>query len=701
MAQPRTAPRKKRKYHKEHSKRSLTKRATDRASRLENIEAAVAWCKRTGKGAKAAVKTKKFPGVSYNHVHPRLKGRRSLPSSDPRSQPTQIMTDTERKQVAKWIMECADGGKPRYRVDITKKIKEILRYRKASNKKRKHGKGTIKLNRNEREVLASSETELSSTFFSHFYAWCQARDIGINEGTPKTAEVKRVEKMTEATVKRHFSGKYGLEVELIAAGVMDADSKEIIDLRRLLNCDETPQPADVAQRGKRKKAAKRKGKAVKAPRNINRESITVTMCWDASGHNYGPQIVIKRKTLSESYATEAPNGARQFDDATDVVRQQSRYLSLARTAEGMQTAESFIDYLECIDKQITARSDAEVAAGGEPIERPVVLMLDNHASRFSAEVLEAAGQAQSRLGMRLFTEEPNTSHFLQPLDQYNSKFHRAYNKAKDAYKEAYAAKYKNDDGTPAECSIGLKEFLAILGGDDDLGLPGMWFTWADPFDIVTAFRKVGIAGRKLVPELIDRTDFLPEAPSSAEGSPEPKKRARDVAKTPEGMVSGSVESERAKVKSLLEYAEQLEKQLDAPFDPEAAGLLAPERIPDRKRKDGKKRSRLSDMSGSVTLRNVLGEKRARDEEDQAAADAAKAKRAAIAAKKDAVAREQAEKIRGFEACEKRCTCGRRSQVCPYAKWVRCPTCGPKPGVCKARACVAARKPLLLTYNSRT
>jgi len=230
MAQPRTARRKKRAYHTDHTKKDLAKRAADRASLLENIEAAVAWCKRTGKGAKAAEKTKKFPGVTYNHVHPRLKGKRSLPSTEPRCQPTQIMTDIERKQLAKWIMECADGGKPRYRVDITKKITEILRYRKAVNKKRKHGKGTIKLNRNEREVLALSETELSSTFFSQFYAWCQARGIMVNEGTPKTAEVKRAEKMTEATVDRHFSGKYGLAAELVDAGVMDKDSKEIIDI---------------------------------------------------------------------------------------------------------------------------------------------------------------------------------------------------------------------------------------------------------------------------------------------------------------------------------------------------------------------------------------------------------------------------------------------------------------------------------------
>ena len=33
-----------------------------------------------------------------------------------------------------------------------------------------------------------------------------------------------------------------------------------------------------------------------------------------------------------------------------------------------------------------------------------------------------------------------------------------------------------------------------------------------------------------------------------------------------------------------------------------------------------------------------------------------------------------------------------------AGWKRCPTCGPKKGLCKVRACKAAREPLMLGYN---
>jgi hypothetical protein len=48
----------------------------------------------------------------------------------------------------------------------------------------------------------------------------------------------------------------------------------------------------------------------------------------------------------------------------------------------------------------------------------------------------------------------------------------------------------------------------VLGGCAELGLPGMWFTWADPFDIITAWRRVGVAGNVLAPELIDRSEFF-------------------------------------------------------------------------------------------------------------------------------------------------------------------------------------------------
>ena len=92
--------------------------------------------------------------------------------------------------------------------------------------------------------------------------------------------------------------------------------------------------------------------------------------------------------------------------------------------------------------------------------RPVTLALDNHASRFSQQILDAAHGEASKYGIRLFTEEQGTSGFLHALDQYNSNFHRCYNKARDAYKNAYFAHH--DGARAIGGSVGL--WLSSEGG---------------------------------------------------------------------------------------------------------------------------------------------------------------------------------------------------------------------------------------------
>ncbi len=83
--------------------------------------------------------------------------------------------------------------------------------------------------------------------------------------------------------------------------------------------------------------------------------------------------------------------------------------------------------------------------------------------------------------------------------------------------------------------------------------------------------------------------------------------------------------------------------------------------------------------------------------------AAAAKEEKARAKAEAKAAEEAEAARlvaAFELCEHGCVRGCGAVPCPMATWKRCPACGPKSSLCKVRACVAARKPLLLGYNGR-
>eukprot|EP00966_Prymnesium_polylepis_P266606 6159323-Prymnesium_polylepis.1 len=225
----------------------------------------------------------------------------------------------------------------------------------------------------------------------------------------------------------------------------------------------------------------------------------------------------------------------------------------------------------------------------------------------------------------MFTEEAGTSGFLQWLDQYNSKFHRYYNKGRDVYKEAYVARYNEP------CTFGLIEFLKVLAGDAELDVPGMWFSWADPYDVVTAWRKVGIAGNVLKPELIDRSEFIDQpavaATPMATTAPEAATTAPDNGGGDPSSDTEAIESERAKVQRLREYAEELEAERDAPFDHVAAGVLVPTAVTRRDtQRTGPGRKRLNELHGSVTMRGVGNEAKKRNTEAAAIAQAAQDKK---------------------------------------------------------------------------
>ena len=45
----------------------------------------------------------------------------------------------------------------------------------------------------------------------------------------------------------------------------------------------------------------------------NKETVSVNMTWGLSGHNYGVQLVLKRKEITEDLAVDAPRHARAFE----------------------------------------------------------------------------------------------------------------------------------------------------------------------------------------------------------------------------------------------------------------------------------------------------------------------------------------------------------------------------------------------------
>ena len=72
---------------------------------------------------------------------------------------------------------------------MSAKIKEMLRARHASNKRRKWRSGCIRLNDQEVAVVQSREPRLAKTFFERFYPWCRAHGIEIEEGVERSLDI--------------------------------------------------------------------------------------------------------------------------------------------------------------------------------------------------------------------------------------------------------------------------------------------------------------------------------------------------------------------------------------------------------------------------------------------------------------------------------------------------------------------------------
>eukprot|EP00966_Prymnesium_polylepis_P255447 5902064-Prymnesium_polylepis.1 len=143
-------------------------------------------------------------------------------------------------KLANWILACADGQQdPKDRVKVTLKVREMLRARNASNRRRKWGTGTVRLTDPEIAAAEGKTAQLTKNFFERFYPWRRAHGIEIDEGVARSQDQNRAAKMTEKTVECHVNGEFGLEAELIDAGIMDPVTKVVLDPRRVLNCDET------------------------------------------------------------------------------------------------------------------------------------------------------------------------------------------------------------------------------------------------------------------------------------------------------------------------------------------------------------------------------------------------------------------------------------------------------------------------------
>ena len=401
------------------------------------LDDAAAYCIENGVLPSKAVELERFSSLGKHEIryHMNRSGRSER----------EILTKTEREKIYAWLGASADNTAPVTEEKLGQKVLSVLKARLAYNRAKSHGFGTIKLSKAEKALVTDNKYP-SHTWMQKFRA--SAANHGLSLKTTNSKDAKRAKKQNEQTITNHFAGEFGLEAELLSVDNLDPETKRIKDPRRLLNCDEMPQFLDYLASGKLTRAYGRFGVKLEAAETENRETATLNAAADLTGFLYGLQAIIPRKHFQACMADccDAPEHALSFDDSILIAEGKSTYALLSKSDKGMQTAETFLDFLKFLVEQIKHRSRLEVAAGKPPIEFPVTLMLDNHASRFSEAVLEQCsreelvGQAEG-LGISLFFEESNTSHILQMLDKIFEKLHKAYKTGLKEYKAQHKAKY--------------------------------------------------------------------------------------------------------------------------------------------------------------------------------------------------------------------------------------------------------------------
>lgn len=183
-----------------YSKGALAKKAADKFAHQESVRAALAFARFHERGAKWAISNGDFlDSVTVNVLQSALDGELKYCNGERRDD--ELLTEQETKRLITWVQRCAMNTNPCTDREISEKVVEMLRYRWASNKRKRHAKA----------------------------AGC----------VPLTS------------AEQHFHGEFGVEAELIDMGIMDPETK---GLRRVFWTDEMPQALDNNSAGPRPRA---------------------------------------------------------------------------------------------------------------------------------------------------------------------------------------------------------------------------------------------------------------------------------------------------------------------------------------------------------------------------------------------------------------------------------------------------------------
>ena len=403
-----------------------------------------------------------------------------------------------------WIQNCAINKDGCNDDEMSAKVVEMLKMRNAHNKLKRQSVmfGAIPLTKFEARLVKEPHAEISKVFLQHL----AGRFPTIQKKCENNVDATRAKKMNEHVIRNHFYGDTGLQAAMILHKIMDATTKNILDPRRVWALDELGQFFEHGGVGPRPKAWGIRGEALQRSDDLNREQASIGIAFSLAGHIAGPQFNAARVnyTAGMTDCLMAPLWAKSFDNKVFAGEKRSTYSTMSKSANGVQTGVTFMQWIKTLRVEIDAFSAADVACGLPPIEFPVMLLSDNHGSRFDFDVLESVSTEEAvaeakKLGLALWLEESKVSHFLQMPDRITKMCHSVYTKACKQYKKTHEFHYGYT------CTIGLCEFLEIWGGCREMNYEGAWFSWCSPQTVLAAWRAVGFFPGGLDPTQIEST----------------------------------------------------------------------------------------------------------------------------------------------------------------------------------------------------
>ena len=186
----------------------------------------------------------------------------------------------------------------------------------------------------------------------------------------------------------------GLQLELEDAGVVstggNGDGRRILDVRRILNMDEIPQVknarADAGNATERVAGGGHQERVYQAA-GEDRECNTIDACWDLGGFMYGVHVIFGRATL-DTNVIDVKELTREYVYDNKVCERigMSWTCDVSTTECGIQTAVSLSKRIKSLKEQVLKRNAGFKRRGQKQIEFPIVILADNHSSRFGHEV---------------------------------------------------------------------------------------------------------------------------------------------------------------------------------------------------------------------------------------------------------------------------------------------------------------------------